>query len=61
MGVGLVYLLRQRENVHAVASAYRVGLGSHAYRERGDWAPAGRDGKVLAAVDRIGHGAANDL
>src|SRR5712692_6632890 len=54
-------LLRQREDVHGVAAAGRVRLRSQAYTEGSDRAATSRDGDVLASVDRIRHGPANDL
>ena len=54
-------LLRQREDVHGVAAAGRVRLRSQAYTEGSDRAATSRDGDVLASVDRIRHGPADDL
>ena len=54
-------LLRQREDVHGVAAAGRVRLGSQAHTEGSDRAATSRDGDVLASVDRIHHGPADDL
>src|SRR5439155_25737173 len=54
-------LLRQSEDVHGVAAAGRVRLGSQAGAEGSDRAAAGRDGDELAAIDRIRHGAADGL
>ncbi len=54
-------LLRQREDVHGVAAAGRVRLGREAHTEGSDRAATSRDGDVLASVDRIRHGPADDL
>src|ERR1700687_3319247 len=54
-------LLRQREDVHGVAAAGRVRLGSQAHTEGSDRAATSRDGDILASVDRIRHGPADDL
>jgi hypothetical protein len=54
-------LFRQREDVYGVAAAGRVRLGSQADTEGSDRAATSRDGDVLASVDRIHHGPADDL
>src|SRR5712691_10055987 len=54
-------LLRQREDVHGVAAAGRVRFGSQAHTEGSDRAATSRDGDVLASVDRIRDGPADDL
>ena len=54
-------LLRQREDVHGVAAARRVRLGSQAHTQGSNRAATRRDGDVLASVDRIRHGPTHDL
>jgi hypothetical protein len=54
-------LVRQREDVHGVAAAGRVRLGSQADTEGSDRAATSGDSDVLASVDRIRHGPADDL
>src|SRR5690242_12457404 len=54
-------LLRQSENIDSVSAADRVSFWSYANGLGIDPSTPGRDGDVLAAVDRIGDGSASCL